>query len=53
MPPKVGRPRKQDNPDATGDEKKKQDKKKYMREYKAKINGEIREVSKMEEQILK
>mgnify|MGYP003626212904 CR=1 FL=1 len=49
MPPKVGRPRKADNPDATGDEKKKQDKKKYMREYKAKINGEIIELSKMEE----
>lgn len=49
MPPKVGRPRKVDNPNATGEEKKKQDKKKYMRQYKAKINGEIRELSKMEE----
>ena len=48
MPRKVGRPRKQDNPDATGSEKVKQDKKKYMREYKARINSEIRELSKME-----
>lgn len=46
---KVGRPRKEDNPDATEQEKKKEDKKKYMRLYKAKINADIRELSKMEE----
>lgn len=50
MPRKVGRPRKADvGTDASVDDKKKQEKRKYMREYKAKLNKDISDLSKMEE----